>query len=214
MRISAQGRTLDYAAGIYDYLSPVMTLFQERRLSQEVIRLVELEGGGRVLDVGCGTGALTLAIAARLRQNTNALVFGIDAAPKMIARAKKKAKGAPDVSFEVAAAQHLPYKDEFFDTVVSTFFFHHISFELKKKALNEVYRVLKKKGAALILDVDIPTNIFGALCAWCGYLLFWQEEIRENIIGKLREALGNSQFCSWYQLSHHLGYISLFKLTK
>lgn len=214
MTVSAQGRTLDHVANIYDYLCPAMTFFQEGRISRKVIGLLELEGEERVLDVGCGTGTFTIEIAKRLRQGHESMAIGIDAAPKMIARARKKSKEIANVSFEVAAAQGLPFEDGFFDIAVSAFFFHHIGFELKKMALRQIWRVLKKNGILIIVDVDVPTNIFGALCAWSGYLLFQQEEIRENITGRLGLAFDSSPFRSWQKLSQYLGYISIFKLVK
>jgi len=62
--------------------------------------------------------------------------------------------------------------------------------------------------------VDVPTNLFGKICAWVGYYLFQQEEIRENIEGKLQEAFKCSRFGSWERISSHQGYISVFRLIK
>ena len=120
----------------------------------------------------------------------------------------------PQVRFDVSAAEQLGYKDESFDLALSTFFFHHIDVELKLAALNEMWRVLKKGGKAVIVDVDTPTTLFGKICAWSGYILFHQEEIRENIEGKLREIMRQSQFGDYQFISSHLGYVSIFVLQK
>ena len=208
------GRTLDHAARVYDLLAPLMTLGMEGRLRRAVLHLLVLAGTERVLDVGCGTGSLTLAISRRLGGAQGSCAVGVDAAPRMIDVARRKAVGAHSVTFDVEAAESLPYPDASFDRVVSTFFFHHVSFGLKVRALDHMHRVLVPGGYAVIVDVDRPTNLWGALCAWCGYILFQQDEIRENIRGRLTEAFAASEFRQWMPISHHSGYISVFRLVK
>lgn len=212
--ISTQGRTLDHAAGVYDLLSPLMLFCQEKRISEKAIRLLSLSVGNKILDVGCGTGTVAMKIAKGLDYKSESLVVGLDAAPRMIDVARKKTKSLKNIRFDTGIAEQLPYKDCTFDAVISTFFFHHINFELKKKALQEIWRVIKRDGAVVIVDIDTPTNIFGRLCAWCAYLIFRQEEIRENIQGKLMKLFAESKFRSWHIASRHLGCISVFKLVK
>ena len=89
---ATRGRTLDHAAGLYDWLSPAMMFWQEGRLGREAQRLLALRGDERVLDVGCATGWLTRRIAAALTA-PDACAVGLDAAPKMIAAARRKAAG-------------------------------------------------------------------------------------------------------------------------
>ena len=55
---------------------------------------------------------------------------------------------------------------------------------------------------------------FGRLCAWSGYWLFKQEEIRENIEGELRRALADTPFQEVSRVSHHSGYITVFKVVR
>jgi len=206
-----RGRTLDHAAAVYDLLAPVMTLGQERRFHRTVLHWLELKGNERVLDIGCGTGGLTRKIAASLTGD-DAGVTGLDAAPKMIEVARRKAMGLPRIGFEVGVAESLSYADASYDGAVSTFFFHHIDAELKRRSLAELRRVLKPGGCLVIVDVDVPSHWFGKLCAWSGYWLFQQEEIRENIRGDLRRALAETPFQSVQQVGHYTGYISVFKV--
>ncbi|QHI69594.1 class I SAM-dependent methyltransferase [Tichowtungia aerotolerans] len=208
-----EGITLDHAAPVYDLLAPIMTLGLERRFHRMVIRQLALRGDEQVLDIGCGTGTLTRDIAAALSDKTNSCCTGLDAAEKMIAAARKKAAGIRNIQFDAAIAERLPYADRTFDAAVSTFFFHHIHFELKKKVLAETARVLKPGGRMMIVDVDIPTSLFGTLCARSGHWLFQQNEIAENIEGRLRDAMDKSSF-SWRAVSHHSGYITVFELNK
>lgn len=208
------GRTLDHAAPVYDLLAPLMTFGLERGYRRRAIALLDLEGHERVLDVGCGTGTLSREIARALDKGKDSRVVGVDAAAGMIAVARRKGAAIPNLSFDAALAEKLPYPDDSFDSAVSTFFFHHVEFALKQKALAEMHRVLKPGGRAVIVDVDVPDSLFGKLCAWSGYLLFRQEEIRENINGRLREALHGSDFDTVRLVSRHNGYISIFHLQK
>jgi ubiquinone/menaquinone biosynthesis C-methylase UbiE len=207
------GVTLDHAAKVYDLLAPLMTLGLERRYHRIVIQQLALRGDEKILDLGCGTGTLTRDIAAALTDKKKSCCTGLDAAEKMIEIAQRKAADIPNIRFESAIAEKLPHPDATFDAAVSTFFFHHINFELKKKVLAETARVLKPGGRFIIVDVDVPTTWFGSLCAHSGHWLFQQNEIAENIDGKLRDAFGASSF-KWKAVSHHSGYITVFELQK
>lgn len=206
------GVTLDHAAGLYDWLAPVMTLGLEARLHRKVIAALALDAPLTVLDIGCGTGSLTRLIADSMPGGGE--VAGIDAAEKMIDVAKRKAGSRP-IHFEAALAEDLPFPSDRFDRVVSTFFFHHLDSTLKARAIGEIWRVLRPGGRALILDVDIPYNLLGTLCAYSGYVLFRQPEIKENITGTLRRVIASSRFeNSWRIVSRHSGYLTLFELNR
>jgi len=80
--------------------------------------------------VACGTG--TLAITAKRRVGPNGRVFGIDASPEMIKRARKKArKAGVDVVLENAVVEKLPFPDATFDSVLSTVMLHHLPDEAR-----------------------------------------------------------------------------------
>ena len=209
------GITLDHAAPLYDWLAPLMTLGSERRLHRRVVARLAADRPSSVLDVGCGTGALTRQVYDSLPAAPSPRVCGVDAAEAMVAVARKKAGPRPGLEFAAAIAEDLPYPDASFDCALSTFFFHHLNYDLKVKSLAEIWRILRPGGQAVLLDVDVPYTLFGKWCAWSGYWLFRQPEIAENIHGRLRDALQASPWRDhWSIPARHSGYLSLFVLVK
>jgi ubiquinone/menaquinone biosynthesis C-methylase UbiE len=138
-------------AARYDLLAWLLTRGRERAFRERLISLADLQHGNSVLDVGCGTG--TLAIAATRHVGPTGAVYGIDASPEMIARAKRKAAkaGAPGV-FQLAAAENLPFADGRFDVVLSTLMLHHLPRNTRQQCAAEIRRVLKAGGRVLAVD--------------------------------------------------------------
>jgi ubiquinone/menaquinone biosynthesis C-methylase UbiE len=122
-----------------------------------VIELANVKPGDRVLDVGCGTGSLSLT--AQSYAGPSGKVYGIDAAPEMIEVAKKKAsRSGLGVVFEVGLIEKLAFPDATFDVVISRLAMHHLPDDLKRRGLAEILRVLKPGGKFLIADFNPPSN--------------------------------------------------------
>ncbi len=103
---------------------------------------------GFVLDLGTGPGDLAIEIASR---NPRLEVLGIDVSAAMISLARRKANQLPNVRFRVMNAARLLLADSCVDLVVSTGSMHH----WRKPGLvfDEIYRVLKPGGRALLYDI-------------------------------------------------------------
>jgi ubiquinone/menaquinone biosynthesis C-methylase UbiE len=113
-------------------------------------RIFDLVQGRRsaldALDAGCGTGFLSLALAARGHR-----VTGVDFAPAMLAEARRKAaEGGAAVRFEEADAEQLPFASGSFDLVVS----RHVLWTLPhpEAAIDEWIRLLRPGGRLAVID--------------------------------------------------------------
>lgn len=151
-----EGRLI-HRASFYDGLVNIVTLGQARRLRILTVDQALLQPGESILDVGCGTGGVT--IPAKLRVGKNGEVKGIDPAPEMIAIARRKAKRAEiEIDFRVGVIESLPFPDETFDVVTSSLMMHHLPEHLQIKGLAEIRRTLKPGGRILIADMMRPST--------------------------------------------------------
>ena len=151
-----EGRLIRWAS-FYDGLVNIMTLGQVRRLRVLTVDQALLQPGETLLDVGCGTGGVT--IPAKLRVGNNGEVTGIDPAPEMIAIARRKADRAGlEIDFRVGVIESLPFPDETFDVVTSSLMMHHLPQHLQVKGLAEIWRALKPGGRILIADMRRPSG--------------------------------------------------------
>jgi len=149
-----EGRLIRWAS-LYDVSVNIMTLGLIRRLRTMTVDQALFKSGEKVLDVGCGTGGVT--IPSKLRVGRTGWVAGIDPSPEMIAVAKKKAiRAALEIDFRIGVIESLPYDDATFDVVTSSLMMHHLPERLQVKGVAEILRVLKPGGRFLIADMMRP----------------------------------------------------------
>ena len=156
-RSVTKGLVLHAHARYYGVVSWLLTRGRERAFRERLVDLARIELGDAVLDVGCGTG--TLALAAKRRVGPGGVVYGIDASPEMIARARKKAEKADaGVVFQTAVVESLPFPDARFDVVLSTLMLHHLPRPAREQCVREIRRVLRPGGRLLAVDFATPTR--------------------------------------------------------
>ncbi len=129
-----------------------------RTIIEGVADYVKIPEGGTGLDVGCGSGALTIACAKR---NPGAVMVGCDiwggaykgVFTKDLCKENALAEGVSNVRFEEGNAISLPFPDESFDAVTSNYVYHNIVGHKKQQLLRETLRVLRPGGTFAIHDM-------------------------------------------------------------
>lgn len=117
---------------------------------QEVLKVLELRPGERVLDIGSGPGLLALEMG--LAVGPSGRVSGIDNSESMVAMSRRRCSGNAQIEFQVGDAMRLPFPDGDFDVAVSTQVYEYV--KDMTAALAELHRVLRVGGRALIVDTD------------------------------------------------------------
>jgi ubiquinone/menaquinone biosynthesis C-methylase UbiE len=141
----------------YDSSMKKMTFGRERALREMTVNLAKVKPGDSVLEVGCGTGTLTLA--AKRQAGTTGKVYGIDVIPEMVEKSRQKAAQAGlDVTFKLGSMYDIPFPANQFDAVMCSFMIFHTSEQVRSKGIPEIFRVLKPNGRLLVLDSAEPTQ--------------------------------------------------------
>jgi len=176
----------DWLLPFYD---PLNRLLGEEKLKGALLDQAELGAGQRLLDIGCGTGALTLL--AKRREPT-ADVVGLDPDPKALARAREKAAQANlEVRFDQGFATELPYPDASFDRAFSSMMYHHLAAADKGLTLRELLRVLAPGGSLHLLDFGPPR---GRLAKLLTRLIHHHEIVGDNLSGAIPGQIAEAGF--------------------
>ena len=134
------------------------------------LALTEIKSGEVVLDLGCGAG-VDVFLAVR-KVGPNGEVIGLDMTDEMLEKAKENARkvGIDNVEFKKGEIENMPIQSNSIDLVVSNCVINLVPD--KKKAYQEIYRVLKPKGRFAISDMvtkgDLPKEIKEDMEAWAG----------------------------------------------
>ena len=140
--------SFNFLTPFYDFFLDLFGFGEKQRI--KIVNLLKLKPYERLLDLGCGTGSL-LVVAKRKHSTVD--MIGVDVDEKILDIAQRKIqKENLSVRLVKASADKLPFPDSSFDVVVSTLVFHHLPTDVKKEALKEVHRVLKKNGRFLLAD--------------------------------------------------------------
>ncbi len=133
-----------------DGLSGTQAVVELRRWS---IGSLSLQAGQTALEVGCGPGTMSIALADAV--GTTGAVNGIDNSRAMIAEAERRAAHHPHVQFDTGDAQDLRFGDGEFDACYSERVFQHL--DAPEMALEEMLRVLRPGGRLVVVDTDWET---------------------------------------------------------
>ena len=146
---------------------------------------------GKFLEVGCGTGRISIGIA---KYNPNVDIIAVDLSENMLAVAKENAKqeGVLDrIQFQIADAKKLPFDNQSFDSVFCHNMLHHIPDPLHM--VEDIKRVAKDNGSILIRDlirvnrffIPLHVNIFG---------LFYNKLMKQEYRNSIQAALSKPEW--------------------
>ena len=144
-----------YSAG---YSPHLLQAFSTRSVARDAAFLLpHLRSGMRLLDCGCGPGAITVDLA-RIVAPAEAVGIDIETSQFTMGMARTQEHGVSNVRFAAGDTYRLPFPDETFEAVCA----HAVLYHLREphKALAEVYRVLKPGGVVGIRDADHGGNIY------------------------------------------------------
>lgn len=135
---------------LYDPL--LKWVMREETFKRKLVQQANIQPQMKVLDLGCGTGTLTLMLKHAYPE---AQITGLDGDPEVLDIAKDKTRGA-DIQWDEGLASSLPYPDSTFDRVVTSLVIHHLITDDKRRAFQEIHRVLKPRGELHVLDFGAP----------------------------------------------------------
>ena len=142
----------DSIAPVYDRMNTLMTAGLDGRWRRAAVRAARLSRGGSALDVACGTGKLTVALAGAV--GPEGRVLGVDLSPAMLDQARLAFGELVGVEFRVGNALALPVADQSFDAATIAFGLRNLSsFE---DGFREMARVVRSGGRVVCLELSVP----------------------------------------------------------
>ena len=194
----------DGIAPSYDRLNHLMSFNVDKRWRKRVLKEIVDGSEQQILDVACGTGDSTIAIAKAA--GTGSRVTGVDISEGMMALVMEKAarEGVEDwIGLQVADAENLPFGEGSFHRVTCAFGIRN--FEHKDKGLQEFLRVLNPGGKAVILELSVPRNrlvrwfydlYFLHLLPWIGGRVSGNREAYRYLPASVHAFPSPSAFCA------------------
>jgi ubiquinone/menaquinone biosynthesis C-methylase UbiE len=185
-------------------------VMREDVFKRKLVSQARILPGMKVLDLGCGTGTLTVMLKEGY---PNASITGLDGDPQVLEIAREKS-GNLNILWDQAMAYALPYPDKSFDRVVTSLVIHHLVSEDKRSAFQEVFRVLKPNGELYVLDFGAPHSGIARLITRYMHGL---EEAADNFDGLIPPFISEAGFESVGELDHFVtvfGPLSLWRAVK
>jgi demethylmenaquinone methyltransferase/2-methoxy-6-polyprenyl-1,4-benzoquinol methylase len=187
-----KAHALDLFAGLggdYDRMGALLSFGQDPRWRRALVGRVRADPGDRVLDVATGTGL----VAEELVRRHGCSVVGLDQSEEMLAGARAKLAGRPDLAARVelvrGEAEELPFADREFDALTFTYLLRYVDDPLA--TLRELARVVRPGGTIAALEFGVPSGAWHA--PWLLYT-----RVGLPVLGALASA-------AWYRVGRFLG---------
>jgi demethylmenaquinone methyltransferase/2-methoxy-6-polyprenyl-1,4-benzoquinol methylase len=142
----------------YDFLNRLLSFRQDTFWRNQMVGAAKLAPDSRVMDVACGTCDVALEISEQLKGRVK--IFGIDFSLGMLSLGRQKLVLKENTTIDLlnADALHLPFKPDKFDAVFIAFGIRNIMD--RKGAIRQFYKILKKEGKLVVLELTTPEKGF------------------------------------------------------
>ncbi|AEG59585.1 class I SAM-dependent methyltransferase [Desulforamulus ruminis] len=180
--VTEKGRKFNGRIGGAAYDRWVSLMLMSQTYYQKAIGDLQLPPGSRVLELGCGTGSLSIALAERADRSS--VFYGVDIAEDQLSYARVKTQEVPcTFQFINCSMDELIFEDQYFDAVITSLALHETPPAVRRGAILETARVLKPEGQFILVDWSKPR--FGLMSAlWLPFLFMgawrdnWYNEYR------------------------------------
>ncbi len=175
------------------FYDPILgATLKEEKFKRLLVAQAGLRPGHRVLDLGCGTATLTIL----LKQDCpGAEVFGLDGDPEALAIAWLKLDEAgAAVEIRQGMAYDPPFEPAFFDRVVSSLVFHHLTTEDKQRTLAKTFELLRPGGELHVADWGRAQNALMRAAFLSVQILDGFRTTSDNVRGRLPELISDAGF--------------------
>jgi len=171
---------------VYDALSlvyPMSTFFFHSKAHSCALEMSGISDGMSVLEVATGSGEMFHRLVS---VNPNGRTVGLDLSPNMAARTQRIVRRKfPEARTQCKAvdARFMPFRDESFDAVICCYLLELLSSDDIVVALQEIYRVLRRRGTFTLVLIGQNTEFFNQAYRVCGNLApaFWGRQVAQRI---------------------------------
>lgn len=165
---------------------------KEERFKRLLVQQAGILPGERVVDLGCGTGTLTLLAKQTAPEAT---IIGLDGDPEALAIARTKAERAGlSIEFMESLAWRAPLEPSSCDRVLSSLVFHHLTTENKRRTLQKVREWLRPGGELHVADWGYPHDRIMRIAFLPVQLLDGFETTGDNVKGRLEPLMCEAGF--------------------